>query len=65
MYIARNQLALYFRQTGDKWLVDHFFLTCLETAECIDTDGGRMLADGHCNVGIALEDNGNGLAVVV
>ena len=57
VYMARYELACYFQQTNDKWLADHFFKTCLETSSFIDTDGGKTNAEGHCNVGLALEEN--------
>ena len=57
VYMARYELACYFQQTNDKWLADHFFKTCLETSSFIDTDGGKTKAEGHCNVGLALEEN--------
>ena len=58
VYMARYELACYFQQTNDKWLADHFFKTCLETSSFIDMDGGKTKAEGHCNVGLALEENG-------
>jgi len=50
-------LARYFQNTGDKWLSDHFFTTCLQTSEEAKGDSGKMQAQGHYNVGVALEDN--------
>ncbi|KAK7097851.1 tetratricopeptide repeat protein 29-like [Littorina saxatilis] len=59
VYNARYDLACYFQQSNDKWLSDHFFETCLETAASIDSDGGKTKAEGHCNVGLSLEENGD------
>lgn len=58
MYSARFELAKYFQTTGDKWLVDHFFNSCLTVSSQVQGDGGKMLAQGHCNVGLAMEQNG-------
>ncbi|KAK6172611.1 hypothetical protein SNE40_016231 [Patella caerulea] len=58
VYNARYQLATYFKSTGDKWLSDHFFNTCLKTSASITSDGGRLQAEGQCNVGLALELSG-------
>lgn len=57
VYEARFELANYFQQMKDKWLADHFFQTCLETAALIETDSGKTKAEGHCNFGITLEEN--------
>lgn len=58
VYHNRFELARYFQSTGDKWLSDHFFNTCLETSSSIKGDGGKLRAQGYYNVGAALEDNG-------
>ncbi|ELT88178.1 hypothetical protein CAPTEDRAFT_228860 [Capitella teleta] len=59
VYTCRFKLARYFQSTNDKWLSDHFFESCLATATGIKTDEGKMAAEGHCNVGLALEESGD------
>ena len=58
VYRARFELARYFQNSGDKWLSDHFFETCLQTSGQVETDGGKMQAEGFCNVAMAEEENG-------
>ncbi|XP_046569064.1 tetratricopeptide repeat protein 29-like [Haliotis rubra] len=58
VYKARYQLAQFFSSTGDKWLADHFFLTCLQTSTMVEDDGGRTRAEAFCNMGLALEESG-------
>lgn len=58
VYRNRFTLACYF-QTTDKWLADHFFQTCLQTAGEMSDGDGKMKAEGHCNVGLAMEENGD------
>ena len=58
VYKSQFKLARYFQGTGDKWLVDHFFESCLSTAANVKGDEGKMAAEGHCNVGLALEESG-------
>lgn len=59
VYKCQFKLARYFQGTGDKWLVDHFFESCLKTAADVKGDEGKMAAEGHCNVGLALEESGD------
>jgi len=59
VYRARYELARYFQSTNDKYLADHFFNTCLQTSNQVTTDGGKMQAEGFCNVALALEENGD------
>lgn len=59
VYQCQFKLAQYFQSTNDKWLADHFFDSCLSTASGISNDEGKMAAEGHCNVGLALEESGN------
>lgn len=59
VYRARYELARYFQTSGDKWLSDHFFNTCLQTSNEVTTDGGKMQAEGFCNVAMAEEENGD------
>ena len=57
-YKARYDLAQYFKANeDDHWLVDHFFSTCLEVAGKVEGDGGKMEAEGHCNVGLCRQNN--------
>jgi len=58
VYQCQYKLARFFQSTGDKWLADHFFENCLMTTHMVHDDEGRLAAEGHCNVGIALEQNG-------
>ena len=58
VYACQFKLAKYFQGTGDKWLSDHFFDLCLETSTNVKSDGGKMAAQAHCNVGMALEESG-------
>ena len=58
VYKCQFKLARYFQTTKDKWLSDHFFNSCLRTSAGVKDDDGKMAAEGHCNVGLALEENG-------
>ena len=58
VYKCQFKLARYFQSTKDKWLSDHFFNSCLRTSAGVKDDDGKMAAEGHCNVGLALEENG-------
>ncbi|XP_022108504.1 tetratricopeptide repeat protein 29-like [Acanthaster planci] len=55
VFTARNHLAEYFLDTGDLWLSDHFFISCLEMAQKIKGDGRRKEGEAHCNMGRAYE----------
>ncbi|XP_038055476.1 tetratricopeptide repeat protein 29-like [Patiria miniata] len=55
VFTARNLLAEYFLDTGDLWLSDHFFISCLEMAQKIKGDGRRKEGEAHCNMGRAYE----------
>ncbi|CAG5125879.1 unnamed protein product [Candidula unifasciata] len=58
-YRARFELAQSFRKDpNDQWLVEHFFGTCLEVAKKQGKET-QMLAEGHCNVGLFLQNNKN------
>jgi len=59
VYSCQFQLAKYFQSCEDKWLADHFFTCCLNTATTFKGDDGRMAAEGYCNVGLALEESGD------
>ncbi|XP_071951575.1 tetratricopeptide repeat protein 29-like [Antedon mediterranea] len=54
VYKARNKLAEYFLTSGDLWLSDHFFSSCLSTSVDIPGDG-RTKGEAHCNMGLAFE----------
>lgn len=57
-YKARYQLAQYLKgDEDDTWLVDHFFSTCLDVSVKVQDDEGKMEAEGHCNVGLCLQNN--------
>ena len=60
VYNCQFQLARYFQSTSveDKWLADHFFARCLATSLLVQDDDGRHAAQGHCNVGLSLEESG-------
>ncbi|XP_064637606.1 tetratricopeptide repeat protein 29-like isoform X2 [Lineus longissimus] len=59
VYNSLYKLARYFQLTGDKWLSDHFFDKCLQTSSSVQGDEGRMLAEAHCNMGLAIEESNN------
>lgn len=59
VYRERYELARYFQTANDKWLADHFFDTCLDTSSLVTTDGGKVRAEGFCNVALAQEENAN------
>ncbi len=58
VYECQFSLARYFQNAGDKWLSDHFFSRCLATTDNMSEDG-RMRAEAHCNVGLAVEEHGD------
>jgi len=58
VYECHNYLANYFQSTGDKWLSDHFYENCLQYSASVVNDNGKVAAEGHCNVGICLEEAG-------
>ena len=58
VYKHQFHLAKYFQHKGDKWLADHFFNQCLATSFKVEGDNGRHAAQGHCNVGLSLEERG-------
>ena len=60
VYQCYHELAKYFQTTcnEDKWISDTFFDLALDaTAKLKDSDG-RLMAEAHCNVGLALKENG-------
>lgn len=64
-YKAWYVLAQSFMDSpDDQWLLDNFFSTCLEVAKK-DGRETRMLAEGHCNVGLCLQNNRKDLFVCV
>jgi len=58
VYQSHHYLAKYFQSTGDKWLADHFYQNCLQYSASVTNDDGKVAAEGHCNVGICLEEAG-------
>ncbi|XP_072424772.1 tetratricopeptide repeat protein 29 [Chiloscyllium punctatum] len=58
--VYNNQLSLacYFKTVGDKLLSDHFFQSCLSTAEMITPEGHQKAAEAHANMGTAYEEKG-------
>ncbi|KAM4807697.1 tetratricopeptide repeat protein 29 [Rhinophrynus dorsalis] len=58
--VYKNQLALaqYFKHLDDRWLSDHFFECCYQTAQKIKNDGGRKEAESHANLGLVDEEHG-------
>ncbi|KAG8453942.1 hypothetical protein GDO86_000532, partial [Hymenochirus boettgeri] len=57
--VYENQLALaqYFQNLGDRWLSNHFFKCCFQTATKIKTDGRRKEAEAHEHLGLVEEEN--------
>ncbi|XP_033632258.1 tetratricopeptide repeat protein 29-like [Asterias rubens] len=55
VFASRNGIAEYFLGTGDLWLSDHFFISCLEMAQKIKGDGRKKEGEAHCNMGRAYE----------
>ncbi len=56
MHKYYNDLANYFLLTDDIWLSDYFFGKCLSaTSENLGSDDAMLIADSHCNLGLALE----------
>ena len=56
MHKYYNDLANYFLLTDDIWLSDYFFGKCLSaTSENLGSDDAMVIADSHCNLGLALE----------
>ncbi|XP_041034644.1 tetratricopeptide repeat protein 29, partial [Carcharodon carcharias] len=58
--VYNNQLSLacYFKTVGDKLLSDHFFQSCLTTAEMIIPAGGQKVVEANANMGVAYEEKG-------
>ncbi|XP_074651285.1 uncharacterized protein LOC141906035 [Tubulanus polymorphus] len=59
VYKSLHELARYFQQTSDKWLSDHFFSQCLSISSQVTDDDNLTLSEGHCNMGLAVEENGD------
>ncbi|XP_038647879.1 tetratricopeptide repeat protein 29 isoform X1 [Scyliorhinus canicula] len=59
--VYNNQLSLacYFKAVEDKLLSDHFFQSCLTTAEMITPAGGQKVAEANANMGLAFEEKGH------
>lgn len=60
VYENNRLLAQYFQSCGSeyKWLADHFFENCLHWSSAVADDEGKAAADGHCNIGLSLEESG-------
>ncbi|KAM8939467.1 tetratricopeptide repeat protein 29 [Pelodytes ibericus] len=58
--VYKNQFALaqYFKELGDRWLSNHFFDCCFQTAKKVKIDGGRKEAEAHANLGLVTEEHG-------
>ncbi|EDO47081.1 predicted protein, partial [Nematostella vectensis] len=59
VYSSLLALAQYFEQSGDAWLSDHFYSSCLKTSLKIRGDGRRKESEANCNVGLSLEKKGD------
>lgn len=59
VYNSRLALAQFFEQTGDNWLSDHFYGSCLKTSLKIRGDGRRREGEANANMGLALEKRGD------
>ena len=60
VYQCYHELAKYFQTTcgEDKWISDHFFELALEATSRLKDSDGQLLAEAHCNVGLALKEGG-------
>lgn len=58
VYLALRSLAQYFERNQGTWLAFHFYQRSLEIASRITGDNQRAEGEGHCNVGLAMEDRG-------
>lgn len=59
VYHSLLALARYFEETGDFWLSDHFYCSCLKTSLKIRGDGRRKESEANCNMGLASEKRGD------
>ena len=58
VYHSLLALARFFEETGDFWLSDHFYSSCLKTSLKIRGDGRRKESEANCNMGLASEKRG-------
>lgn len=58
VYSSRLTLAQFFEQSGDNWLADHFYSSCLKTSLKIRGDGRRKECEANANMGVTLEKRG-------
>lgn len=60
VYQCYHELAKYFQTTctEDKWISDHFFELALEVTGRLKESESRLMAEAHCNMGLALKENG-------
>ncbi|XP_031553571.1 tetratricopeptide repeat protein 29-like [Actinia tenebrosa] len=59
VYHSLLSLAKYFEESGDLWLSNHFYKSCLTTSLKIRGDGRKKESEANCNMGLALEKNGD------
>lgn len=59
VYHSLLALARFFEETGDFWLSDHFYGSCLKTSLKIRGDGRRKESEANCNMGLASEKRGD------
>lgn len=59
VYHSLLALARFFEETGDYWLSDHFYGSCLTTSLKIRGDGRRKESEANCNMGLASEKRGD------
>ena len=60
VYQCYHELAKYFQTTcsEDKWISDHFFELALDATSRLKDSDGQLMAEAHCNVGLALKEGG-------
>lgn len=61
VYHSLLSLARFFEETGDFWLSDHFYGSCLKTSLKIRGDGRRKESEANCNMGLASEKRGESI----
>ena len=57
-YLALRKLAEFFKQNQGSWLAFHFYQRSLETTSQITGDNQKCEGEGHCNMGLSLEERG-------
>lgn len=61
VYHSLLSLAKYFEESGDAWLANHFYDSCLQTSLKIRGDGRKKESEANCNVGLAWENEGKNM----